>query len=52
MGPGDEEEEDWDEGDVVEEDDSSLGELWPECLELECDPASFRLKVLLSLTRR
>lgn len=32
MGPGDAE--DWDEGEVAEEDDSSLGELWPECLVL------------------
>lgn len=32
MGPGDGE--DWDEGEVVEEEDSSLGELWPECLAL------------------
>lgn len=32
MGPGDAE--DWDEGEVAEEEDSSLGELWPECLAL------------------
>lgn len=32
MGPGDAE--DWDEGEVAEEDDSSLGEPWPECLAL------------------
>ena len=33
MGPG--EAEDWDEGEVAEEEeDSSLGELWPECLAL------------------
>lgn len=41
MGPG--EAEDWDDGEVAEEEDSSLGELWPECLALECDPASLRL---------
>ena len=32
MGPG--ETEVWDEGEVAEDDDSSRGELWPECLEL------------------
>lgn len=32
MGPGDAE--DWDEGEVADEEDSSLGELWPECLAL------------------
>lgn len=32
MGPGDAE--DCDEGEVAEEDDSSLGEPWPECLAL------------------
>lgn len=32
MGPGDAD--DWDEGEVAEEDDSSLGEPWPECLAL------------------
>ncbi|TNN46949.1 hypothetical protein EYF80_042865 [Liparis tanakae] len=33
LGPGDDDE-DWDEGEVAAEEDSSLGELWPECLAL------------------
>lgn len=41
MGPG--VTEDCEEGEVAEEDDSSLGELWAECLALEWEPMSLRL---------